>query len=262
MWIILGVFVAESKPATAQENHGFTEADDDLVRAFRVGFGLAHAEESSESPILEVGRFGHTSVLRGTWNNSEPRRLVCMLCTRSETLTQARALGAQLAAQRDGIDPPLLQLSNLEDGVHASVDGIPFAPAKASHAIEPGVHEVVAQQADTVIRADVTLHPDEEIQIQTDVFETVETRNPKTRPAVALAGLGITAAVLGGVFLWLDGGCASPDERDPTGECAHVHNLRGAGWALVAGGALIEVGTLIWLLWPDDDPLPPLTVEE
>ncbi len=64
----------------------------------------------------------------------------------------------------------------------------------------------------------------------------------KVRSAVALAFTGISAAVTGAIFLYMDGKCADD-------ACRNVHSLKGGGIGVLGLSFGLETGALVlWLL--------------
>ncbi len=66
----------------------------------------------------------------------------------------------------------------------------------------------------------------------------------KLRPAAVFIGLGLSAVVLGGVFMSLDGECADP-------ACGTPHKTKGLGIGLLSAGLAIDVAAIVWLLVPN-----------
>ncbi len=244
--------VAIASAAHAKGDAATTSADDDLQNAFQRGLGTD--DESSPTLQLKIERFGHSLSLRSVLASGEViKDLKCLLCSTAESLTKARTLGAIISAERDGRKPAsvVVPITHKEDRV--LVDGIPVAPPEASHTVEPGEHVVEFRVDERVAKTALTLEPGEEIELQAP--GTFKKKRSKLRTGLFLAGLGLTVAAIGGVFLWLDGNCGSTAVNSDK-SCSKSHELTIAGWSLVGGGVVIEISTLIWLLVADDDSLP------
>ncbi|MCP4680337.1 MAG: hypothetical protein GY854_33580 [Deltaproteobacteria bacterium] len=238
--------------AHAEGDGTTTNADDEHRNAFQRGLGTE--DESSRALNLKIERFGHSLLLRGVLANGESAKdLKCLLCSTSESLTKARTLGAVISAERDSRKPAsvIVPIAYKKDRV--LLDGIPVAPPEASHPVEPGEHVVEFHREEGVAKATLNLAPGEEINLEAPA--TFRKKKSQLRTGLLLAGLGITAAAIGGVFLWLDGNCGST-AANTDGSCSRSHELTITGWSLVGAGVAIEISTLIWLLLPDDDSLP------
>jgi hypothetical protein len=207
----------------------------DLVPAFIAGYGQAPGR-----PSLEIERQGATLVLRGVAGDSGTRvtaRSVCLLCTSSEALAAARSLGAELATRAKGT---------------ASADGT--APEALSPAAAAGAEVAPAAVAlDPALGAGVDARAD---------AARLPAPDDGWRPSAAVlaAGLGVAAAAVGGVFLWLDGRCATSRE-DQAGNCENEHDLMPAGAALVGVGAAAIAGGLV-ILFTGEAPQAPSAGKE
>jgi hypothetical protein len=243
--VLCAVFVADGVHADGEP--GRELADSALVDAVRVGLGREAPVQALEQ--LTVTRFGHSLVLEA----QSPRgslRIECALCTSSEMLSAARSFGALVTADRSGSAPAYLSVRALGRQDRIFVDGVPVAPAHGPSPIEPGDHVIVLERGDEVATRAVTLESDVEALLDAD--EALAVKRTHRRLKVLLGGLGATAAALGGVFLWLDGRCATASV-DLSGQCAQQHNLAPAGWTLLSAGILAEVALLIWVFWPEDN---------
>jgi len=67
------------------------------------------------------------------------------------------------------------------------------------------------------------------------------------RGPLIMGGGGLAVAAAGIVLLVFDGRCASP-RRDEAGNCATLHHLAPAGWALAGTGAAAVLAAVLWWL--------------
>jgi hypothetical protein len=249
-WPLVVVFLTGVAPVHAEEDR-ILVTDEALTRAFRRG--LSGSAEPTSLGNIHIKKWGNTYLFEGRSSKvGDSITLKCLLCTGDEALAKARSLGAKVSAMGGGVDPAGLMFSSLREGDMAYVDGIPLEPNDTAHSIEPGKHKVEIHRGKAVLSSNVRLEAAEEAEL---IVTSADYRQrARLRRQIALSGLGVTAAALGGVFLWLDGRCSS-DKVDAQGDCEQLHELTGLGWGFIATGVLAEVAVLIWILAADDIPL-------
>ncbi|MDD5305893.1 MAG: hypothetical protein PHU25_01095 [Deltaproteobacteria bacterium] len=228
----------------------------ELEPAFLSGYGRAPGR-----PSFEAKRHGSTLVLRGAVNGPGGETVVqsvCLLCTTAEASTAARSLGADLAMKVGGAAPALFRLDGVDQGT-ARLDGLPFEAAQSAAKVEPGPHRLEAAADGTARAQDLALAAGAEVELDATDLPLRET---PWRPGVAVltAGLGVAAAAVGGILLWLDGQCASP-RVDHSGNCENEHDLVPAGAALIGVGAAAIVGGFV-ILFTGEAQQAPQTDEE
>ncbi|MCP4606299.1 MAG: hypothetical protein GY847_38275 [Proteobacteria bacterium] len=234
--------------ARADENPTQHSENEKLMRAFRQG--LKGTDDPGVHKNIQIDRFGHTLLLTVlTAKNENQKTLSCVLCSSDEALAKARTLGANIHADASQKATALLHAPDLSEDDRAFVDGVPLVPALASHPVVPGQHTVEVHNGGVASQTEVNLEPGKKYRLEaTGAFYP---KKSKLRPSVIIAGLGLTTAAIGGLFLWLDGNCSSPESNENA--CENQHNLTGAGWGLIAGGVVVELGLLIWLLLTEND---------
>lgn len=225
----------------AGDNSAKRAQDSEIVRTYRMGSSLAQEENLSKNIV--INRFGYNTRLKAFIAGSTTE-LVCLLCSQSELLSKARELGAVAAARYAAKDPATLSVSGLEQGT-VVVDGIPMTPRKTEHPLEPGEHEIVFIQDGQEKRTVQHVAAGQNLKIDAAVTEVRPQKRDDTRLKVLVGGLGLTAAAIGGVFLWLDNNCATED-------CKYLHDLAPVGWTLVSVGIAVEIGLLLWIFLPRD----------
>lgn len=177
-----------------------------VTRAFEAGQG---AFSGGKAPLLlEVDRNGdHWSLTGYDRTGASLRRLTCLMCTNQEAAAAAAFLGDALGREYRGEGPAPVTIAGKDTTL--SLGGVPV----------PLLRDEDRRPFEKAVRTDTPV---------------------RTRLAVVAAGLGISAFVIGGVFLWMDGACADS-------ECAHFHELKGASIALLVTGAMLETAAI--LLW-------------
>jgi predicted secreted protein len=215
-------------------------ADREIVRAHRMGSSLAQGERVSKE--IEIRRFGHNALLKSVIDEST-MELVCLLCTQSELVSKARELGVISAARHAGKEPAMLSVLGLGETGMVVVDSLPMTPNKKEHPIEPGEHDIVFVIDGKAKGTFRYIAAEQKLEIDVEAVEVPSPERTYTGLKVLLGGLGLTAAAIGGVFLWLDDSCA-------TENCEYLHDLAPAGWTLVSMGVAAEIGLLLWLFLP------------
>ncbi|MDJ0762018.1 MAG: hypothetical protein QNJ97_03435 [Myxococcota bacterium] len=222
-----------------------TRTADDAALRWAFNAGLVELEADETDYGVQVDRFGHSIVLRARGPRDAPEiKLNCVLCTAGEMLSLARSLGAMVWAAKTKRDTAWVMTSGSPAGDAFFLDGVPVVPEGSKHPVVPGKHRVERRGNRTTSHAAVVIEPGRTLDLTTVETREASNSRSKVRPAVALLGLGLTTAALGGIFLWLDGNCADV-------QCKDVHGVGGTGWGLLAGGIAIDAATLIWLFWPE-----------
>jgi hypothetical protein len=184
------------------------KAEARMSLAFESGLGES---ATGKTPLfLESERFGHHWRFTGyKRNGASVKQLSCLLCTQQEAALAAAYLGDTLGRQyRDEPTPPRPPLTEAV----MSIDGAPVS-AEALKAVST-------------------------------LFESPSPKRYRwrLRGGIAAAGIGAAAAVLGGMFIWMDGRCAKKN-------CELLHqNLKGPGIGLTISGALLETAALLLCL--------------
>lgn len=204
--------------------------------------GLNRQQRGNTQKTLSVRRFGNTRMLIGKDPSGKPvTELVCLLCTDDELISEARSVGARTAASAKGAQAALIQVDHRDIRDRVYVDGIPLAPVGGQHPIEAGDHEITEVREDSVRTTMISLPPEGHLVLSGDASREPEdpTRLKRVRAAAMTCGIGLATATLGGLFMWLDGQCTSPD-------CSLLHHMGSPGIGLLVSGVLVQ-GVVVWL---------------
>ncbi len=239
VWLVAMMVLVHGSLAWSGDRSEKRAEDSEVVRTYRMGSSLAQEEDVFKK--INISRYGYNVRLKASIAGST-MELVCLVCSQSELLTKARELGAIAAAKHAGKEPATLSVLGLKEGV-AVVDGIPMAPSKTEHPLEPGEHEIVLLQDGKEKRTVRNISVGQQLAVDAAAIEVRSQKRDDTKLKVLVGGLGLTAAAIGGVFLWLDDNCATED-------CKYLHDLAPAGWTLVSIGIAVEIGLLLWIFLP------------
>jgi hypothetical protein len=158
---------------------------------------------------LVVTRFGRHWTLEGRDRTGmEADRLTCLLCTDLEAISAAAFLGDTIRKKADGEPASKEELNSSVATI--SIKGVlvpPYSPKKELDT--PAMRE--APPID---------------------------RSTQFRWAAVSAAAGVSAGVIGGVFLWMNGNCATSD-------CSKLHSLKGPGIGLLVSSALLETAAVL-----------------
>ncbi len=190
---------------TSDENIDSQCHDMQLTEAFRSGLGGVFRDEIS----LFATRTGQHWTFEGKDRAGvEVGRLTCLLCTEEEVLSSVAFLGNRIRLRIEGASSSSEEFDS--DSATLSIGGRvvpPYVPQKSAG----------------------------EVPLQD---EPSPGRTLRIRLAVAFASLGVSAAVMGGIFWWMDGNCANEG-------CSKLHSLKGPAVGLVVSSGLFETAAVL-----------------
>ena len=223
---------------SANVHAGGSPSASELRAAFDAGI---KQHEISTPPKLEISHAGNAARLTVESGGKEILSLTCLLCTPSEMISGARALGATWSNLKQNRHNATVTFIDTADSV-LWLDGIPAAPIEGRHPVAEGTVTVTAKKGGQVTRGRIEITADtRDITVSLNDLR-VEKVDPRMPAAIVLTGLAWSAAAASGIFFAMNGDCTEDT-------CHYQYQLKTpgiisavvAGVLQVAGAALFGI---------------------